>query len=73
MAIDFFHDDMRVYATYLCDFRVKSGGVAAWLERTEALLVLNKDYWEAYREILSGYVILEDGDYLIFEHKRYGE
>lgn len=55
------------------DFQPLDGGVPLFLEDDDALLIISKDLFEGYSEVLAGRVILVDGsDYLIFCNEFYG-
>lgn len=59
-----------IYADMIC----LDGGVGSFLAEEDALLVLDKDLWDSYADILTGYFIVEDGDgYLLFYSKTYAE
>ncbi len=65
-------DEQRVYSEIYCDWNcVDEGGIQAFLETPDCVLVLNKDLWDQYADILSGYVILTDNQTLIFSKERY--
>jgi len=54
------------------DFHPIDGGVPLFLEAQDALLIISKDLFEGYYDVLAGRVILLDGnDYLIFCNKFY--
>ena len=63
------------YAVTILDAICKDGGVDAFLETDDkdAILVLDKRLWDEYAPVLTGYVILEDNDYLVFSKAKYGE
>lgn len=55
------------------DFEPADGGVPFFTEDEDALLIISKDLFEQYSNILSGRIILVDGnDYLIFCNEFYG-
>lgn len=65
-------DEQRVYSEIYCDWNcVDEGGIQAFLETPDCVLVLNKDLWDQYAGILSGYVILTDNQTLIFSKEHY--
>ena len=54
------------------DFRPADGGVPLFLEKEDALLIISKDLFDGYCEVLAGRVIVVDGsDYLIFCNEFY--
>lgn len=54
------------------NLRPVNGGVPLFLENQEAILIISKDLFENYSNLLSGRVILVDGnDYLIFSNEFY--
>lgn len=59
-----------IYADMIC----VDGGVEGFLSEEDALLVLDKELWDDYAALLTGYYIVEDGDgYLMFYSKTYAE
>ncbi len=49
------------------------GTVDNFLSDPDSILILDKDLWEEYSELLAGHIILQDNSYLIFSTKMYGE
>ena len=55
------------------DFKPMDGGVPFFIEDKDAILIISKDLFESYSNLLTGRVILLDGkDYLIFNNEFYG-
>ena len=66
------HNELQVYSEYICDFQCVNGsGISGFLDDPDCVLVLNKSLWDKYSGILAGYIILEDGQYLIFSKEKY--
>ena len=67
--------DYMFYAMAALDVLCVDGGVDAFLgtDDMEALLILDKQLWEEYAPVLTGYVILYDSDFLVFSKHKYGE
>lgn len=60
-------NEQRVYSEIYCDWNcVDEGGIQAFLDTSDCVLVLNKDLWDQYANVLFGYVILTDNETLIF-------
>lgn len=59
-----------IYADMICI----DGGVESFLEEEDALLILDKELWDYYVDVLTGYFIVEDEHgYLLFYSKTYSE
>ena len=55
------------------DLEPIEGGVPVFVEDKDALLLISKNLFETYSNVLTGRVILVDGDdYLIFNNDFYG-
>ena len=67
--------DFAFYADTFLDVICVDGGVEAFLntDDSEAILVLDKALWEEFAPVLTGYVIMEDNSYFVFNKHRYGE
>ncbi len=66
-----FFFDLRAYAEYELDWQCKSGGIDAWEQDEDAIMVVEKQILDRYIDRLSGYVIIEDNGYIYFSHDRY--
>ena len=66
-------NDYVFYAETSNDFRCCDGGVKAFLQNHDGLLLLDKDLWDTYSKELTGYVILEDDSYLIISTDKYSD
>ena len=51
------------------------GGAPEFLvtDDMDAVLIIDKSLWDQYSDVLTGYVILQDNNYLIFSKHKYGE
>ena len=65
-----FYDNLA-YAEFECDWHAMKGGIDAWENAEDGILIINKDLWEMYMDRLIGHVILEDNGYLYFSHDMY--
>ncbi len=63
------------YLETILDMRCVDGGVSDFLATDDmnAILFLDKNLWDQYSGVLTGYVILQDNNYLIFSKHKYGE
>ena len=66
-------NDRVIYAEMIADMICIDGGVEAFCEDEDAVLVLDKRLWDQYADVLIGHVILEDNNYLIMTSHFYGE
>lgn len=55
------------------DFTPLDGGVPMFIDDENSILIISKDLFENYYDTLVGRVILEEGEYFVFDHKYYGE
>ncbi len=60
-----------VYAEYFCDFVPRKGGIDAWENAEEGILVINKKLWDTYSSRLTGHVIIQDNGFLYFSRDYY--
>ena len=67
---DMFYD-MLAYAEYEGDWHCVKGGIDAWENADEGILVVNKNLFEQYYDRLVGHVIINDNGYLYFAHDMY--
>lgn len=67
--------DSVFYCETILDMRCVDGGAPEFLatDDMDALLFLDKSLWDQYSDVLTGYVILQDNNYLIFSKHKYGE
>jgi 4-amino-4-deoxy-L-arabinose transferase-like glycosyltransferase len=65
--------DFVYYSETVLDVTCTDGGVQAFLASSDpdAILILDKNLWDTYSPVLTGYVILEDNDYLVFSKQKY--
>ncbi|RKM57910.1 hypothetical protein D6855_12740 [Butyrivibrio sp. CB08] len=63
--------DKLAYAEYECDWHEKKGGIDAWKEAEDGILVVNKDILDRFIDRLSGHVIIQDDGYIYFIHDTY--
>ncbi len=66
-----FFFDLRAYAEFELDWQCKSGGIDAWEQDEDGIMVVEKQILDRYIDRLSGYVIIEDNGYIYFSHDRY--
>ena len=66
-------NDRVIYAEMIADMVCIDGGVEAFCEDKDAVLILDKRLWDQYADVLIGHVILEDNNYLIMTSHFYGE
>lgn len=67
--------DCVFYCETILDMRCVDGGVEGFLatDDMDAILFLDKTLWDQYSGVLTGYVILQDNNFLIFSKHKYGE
>ena len=58
-------------AEMYCDLIAVDGTVENFLSDPNSILIIDKDRWDEFSPVLSGYVILQDNSYFIFSHDRY--
>ncbi len=63
--------DILAYAEYEGDWRGVKGGIDAWENAEEGILVINKDIADQFMDRLAGHVIIHDNGYLYFIHDFY--
>lgn len=63
--------DILAYAEYECDWIGVKGGIDAWEDAEEGILVINKDILDQYIDRLIGHVIIQDNGYIYFSHDTY--
>lgn len=68
---DEFFFDLTGYAEYECDWHVMKGGIDAWENAEDGILVVNKDILDQYIDRLAGHVIIHDNGYIYFIHDMY--
>ncbi len=68
---DEFFYDLTAYAEFECDWHVMKGGIDAWENAEEGILVINKDILDQYIDRLAGHVIIHDDGYIYFIHDMY--
>ena len=68
---DEFFFDLTGYAEYECDWHVMKGGIDAWENAEEGIMVINKDILDQYIDRLAGHVIIHDNGYIYFIHDMY--
>lgn len=68
---DEFFFDLTGYAEYECDWHVMKGGIDAWENAEDGILVINKDILDQYIDRLAGHVIIHDNGYIYFIHDMY--
>ncbi len=67
---DMFYDILP-YAEYECDWHLVKGGIDAWENAEDGILIVNKDLFDQYADRLTGHVIMYDNYYLYFLHDMY--
>lgn len=67
---DMFYDILP-YAEIESDWYGIKGGIDAWENAEEGILVVNKELFEKYSDRLIGHVIINDNGYLYFTHDMY--
>lgn len=55
------------------DMKCEEGGVEAYLREEEALLVVDYNYYEKYREELKGFQVLYRNEYIVLKNYNYSE
>lgn len=63
--------DLLAYGELEYDWRGMPGGVDAWEQDDEGILVINKDIFDRFYDRVAGHVIIEDGGYLYFIRDMY--
>ncbi len=63
--------DMVAYSEYEYDWHAMKGGIDAWENAEDGIIVINKDLFDQYIDRLMGHVIIEDNGYLYFTHDMY--
>lgn len=63
--------DLRAYAEFECDWNCKSGGIDAWEQSEDGILVINKAIFDQYYDRVVGHVIIMDNGYLYFSRDMY--
>ena len=67
--------DCVFYLETITDMKCMDGGAPEFLatDDMDAVLIIDKSLWDQYSDVLTGYVILQDNNYLIFSKHKYGE
>ncbi len=60
-----------VYAEYFYDFVPKRGGIDAWEQAEDGIIVINKGLWDELSPRLIGHVIVQDNGYMFFSRDMY--
>lgn len=58
-------------AEMYCDLIPVDGGVDSFLNDPDSILILDKNLWDDYSDVLTGHVILLDDSYLVFSSDMY--
>ena len=63
--------DQIAYCEIEYDWRAKTGGIDAWEQAEDGILVVNKDIFDRYLDRLVGHVIIQDDGYIYLIHDMY--
>ncbi len=53
------------------NWHLVKGGIDAWENAEDGILIVNKDLFDQYADRLTGHVIMYDNNYLYFLHDMY--
>ena len=59
------------YGYTICGFDCREGGVEAFLEDEDSLIILDGELWEEYADVLTGHVFLQQNTYYVLNHEYY--
>lgn len=63
--------DIIAYSEFECDWHAMKGGIDAWENAEDGILVINKNILDQFIDRLAGHVIIHDDGYIYFIHDMY--